>query len=183
MLMECLYGLTLSKYVNGEKMGKYKMAIFDKKKQDKLLPNCDNDREYVIIWMFLNTGIHPKDLGGLKLKNLDENFVIWKRAKNQKARREMIPDDIMKKLTKYVKWNARPKSRVYYWGVCKKVGERSGLKAVSPMTLRHTFCINLLREYANHPTTIDLVAKRMGCDRGVVIQNYLDLEQWTQLKK
>jgi integrase len=162
-------------------VGHYKQAIFDKAVQQRLLDACEGDKEYVVTWMFLNTGIHPKNLGELKIENLSGQTLAWKRAKNARPRREMLPEELCTRLTRFLRWRGRPKSRVAYFQIIKRVGDRAGIPNVSPMTLRHTFCINLLREYGAHPQTIDFVAKRMGCSRDVVIQNYIDLGQWEQL--
>jgi len=166
----------------GDIIGKYKEAIFNIKDQEKLIKECKTDKEFLIIWLFLNTGIHPKDLGNLKISNIDGEFIIWKRAKNSKPRREMLPSEIIEKLKKYLKWKQRPKGRTSMWNIVHDVGERAGFKDISPMTLRHTFCINLLKEYGSHPQSIDFVAKRMGCSREVVVQNYIDLHQWEKLR-
>jgi len=162
-------------------MGKYKEAIFDEKIQMSLLEACETDKEYIIVWMFINTGIHSKDLGGLKVKNIDGHNILWRRAKNKKPRREMLPDDIMDRLIKFLNNKRRPKSRTSYLLIVQEIGDRIGLDHLSPMSLRHTFCINLLQEYGNHPQCIDFVAKRMGCSRDVVVQNYIDLHQWVKL--
>ena len=169
-------------------MGEYKKAIFDYKDQEKLLNSCESDKEYIILWLFLNTGMHPKDLGELTLKNIkNEEDISWKRAKNDKPRRETLPEDVMEKLKVFLKIKRRPKSRVAYYYIVRDVGARAKLKSIkgtiSPMTLRHTLCINLLREYGDHPQAIDFVAKRMGCSREVVIQNYLDLQQWEKIRR
>ena len=166
-------------------MGEYKKAIFDYKDQEKLLKVCRSDTEFIVIWMFLNTGIHPKDLGKLTMKNIkDDEDISWKRVKNKKPRRETLPNDIMEKLKSFLRNKRRPKSRIAHYYIVRDVGRRIGFKGIiSPMSLRHTFCINLLREYGTHPQAIDFVAKRMGCSRETVIQNYIDLQQWERIGK
>ena len=166
-------------------MGEYKKAIFDYKDQKKLLKASRSDTEFIVIWMFLNTGIHPKDLGKLTMKDIkDDDDVSWKRVKNKKPRRETLPCDVMDKLKRFLKNKRRPKSRIAYYYIVRDAGERASLKGIiSPMSLRHTLCVNLLREYDNHPQAIDFVAKRMGCSREVVIQNYIDLKQWEKIGK
>ena len=166
-------------------MGKYKLAIFEKQDREKLLAACEDETEYMVIWIFLNTGMHPKNLIHLKPKNLDGDWLTYKRAKNQKPRRELLPHDIAVRLEKWLHNRFRPKNRVSYWHICHEVGQRAGLKDVSPMTLRHTYCLILLEspEIANHPDRLRLVSVKMGCSERVVMQNYLDLEQWKRRGK
>jgi hypothetical protein len=64
----------------------------------------------------------------------------------------------------------------------KRVGDRAGLAGVSPMTLRHTACLNFLRKNRGHNDRLFLVAAKMGCSVQVVAQNYTDMESWEAMK-
>jgi len=158
-----------------------KIAIFDPKKREKIVGSCETNNEFVVIWLFMNTGMHPKDVKGLKPKNLDDDdWLQWKRAKNAQPRRELLPKDIAIKVRQFLSNKKRPKNRTSYWEICKDIGTRSGIKALSPMSLRHTFCILELKRLQDHPDKLDLVAMKMGCSKKVVMQNYLDLLAWEQ---
>lgn len=165
-------------------MGERKKAIFDPKKRETLIKSCETDNEFVVIWLFMNTGMHPKNLKQLKPKNLDDdNWLQYKRVKNEKPRRELLPDYVAVKVRAFLNNKRRPRNRTSYWGICRDVGKRAGIRDLSPMSLRHTYCILMLQEFRNHPTPIDLVATKMGCTRDVVMQNYLDLYEWEKVRK
>lgn len=160
-----------------------KTAIFDEDEQLRIFSACESDREFVPIWLMMRCGIHPSDLSFEKLR-IEGRFLLWKRAKNANPRREMIPDDIMPKVKL---WLARGKklTRQGYNRMVSRVCERIGHPEYSPMTMRHTFCLQelrrLMRQRPPPPDFLTLVAKKMGCSRDVVAQNYIDLMQWESL--
>ena len=165
-------------------MSNYKIGIFEESQQKALLEACKSETEYLAIWIFMRLGMHPKNYGELKIADLDiHNYIHWDRVKNKCRRHEMLPEDIADRLKKYLKWTCRPKGRTQLWGIVRAVGERIGIGGLSPMSLRKTFCIQLLREYEGHQDKLDMVAKRMGCKRETVIQNYIELDGWEKLSK
>ena len=163
-----------------------KIAIFDLEEQQRFLGACsENDNEYIPIWLMLNTGMHPNDVSQARTKlRLERGVLYWKRAKNDNPRREIIPNQIMPRLEEWLK-KGRKLSRVGYFQLVRRVGARVGHPEYSPMTLRHTFCINELRRMQNlpkpPPEMFMLLATKMGCTKAVVAQNYLDLTQWEDL--
>jgi len=162
-----------------------KLAIFDEKEQAALLGACESDSEFIPLWLMMRCGLHPCDISRSKEKfSFDGDFLMWKRAKNAKPRREHIPPDIRPRLERWLR-HGRKLSRVGYYQLVRRVGARIGHPEWTPMTLRHTFCLQELRRYSSMrpppPDFISLVARRMGCTREVVIQNYLDLTQWESL--
>lgn len=159
-----------------------KAAIFDPAKQAALLTACVEEEEWCTVWIILNTGMHPKNLVRLGPSNVDvksgEWFLQYQRVKNDKARRYMLPPDVGERLRVFVAKRKRVQSTKGVWGIVKRVGARVGMPDVSPLSLRHTFCINLLREHDD----IHLVAQEMGCSVQVVMRNYADLHAWKKLR-
>lgn len=162
-----------------------KLAIFDQKEQAALLGVCETDNEFVPVWLMLRCGMHPSDVTKAKDKlTFQGNFMLWHRAKNQKPRREVIPENVLPRIQSWLK-KGRKLTREGYFGLVQRLGSRVGHPEYSPMTLRHTFCLECLRQYMKQrpppPDFISLVAMRMGCGREVVMQNYIDLSQWEGL--
>ena len=162
-----------------------KLAIFDETDQAALLGKCESDNEYIPIWLMLRCGMHPSDVSKAREKfRFNGQFLEWKRAKNSKSRREMIPQDVMPRL---VKWLAQGKklTRVGYNQLVHRVSSRMGHPEYSPLTLRHTFGLQELRKYKSQknspPDFVALVAVKMGCRRETVYQYYIDLDQWEKL--
>ena len=162
-----------------------KTAIFDEKDQFTLLGACESDREFVPVWLMMRCGMHPSDVSKAKEKlRFNGDFIEWKRAKNSKPRRELVPKDVKPRLEKWLE-RGRILTRVGYNLLVGRIGDRVGHPEYSPMTLRHTFCIQQLRYFSGMerppPDYIGLVAVKMGCTRDVVVQNYIDLQQWMDL--
>lgn len=155
-----------------------KIAIFEACDQDALLQACESDNEFVPIWLMMRCGMHPSDVSDAKDKiTINGQFIEYKRAKNAKSRRELVPENILPRLVKWLKVGRRLTREGYFYLVAR-VGNRVDHPEYSPMTLRHTFCIQQLREYADNPDPIRLVSIKMGCSEDIVAQNYLDLNQW-----
>lgn len=162
-----------------------KTAIFDTTEQAALLGACESDNEYIPIWLMMRCGMHPTDVSNARTKfTITNGFLMWKRAKNSRPRRELIPDHVLSRLERWLK-QGRKLSRVSYFRLVGRVGERIGHPEYSPMTLRHTFGLEELRRLMKRdpppPDFISLVAQKMGCSRSVVQQNYIDLDQWERL--
>ena len=155
-----------------------KLAIFDPVAVQSIRDAAQTLTERVVVGLMLETGIHPKDLIGLDSLNLTDGWLQWKRAKNSRPRRELLPSDLAKDLERWLRYKGRPRSRVQIWRIVKSIGDRVGIPGLCPMSLRHTFCIMLLRQYHGHPDRMLLTAHRMGCSIEVVAQSYLDLYQW-----
>lgn len=178
-------------------MGNQKRAIFDPREQERILAAADRVTELPVLWIMLRTGMHPTNLLRLRRGNLVHDAQGWwlefKRVKNSKARRELLPSEIAGVLSVYLERAGRPKTRTGLFELVKRVGVRIGYDGVerdgirnpylSPMTLRHTACVNFLRQYHGSPDRLKLVARRMGCSEDVVSQNYLDLEEWERIAR
>ena len=163
-----------------------KRAILDPKKEVELLEAADVVSERPAIWLMMKVGMHPENLLRLKEKNIDQDeqgiWLQFNRVKNAQPRRELLPNAIGNALIDFLLRKDRPKTRQGYWVMTERVGRRIGLKGISPMTLRHTACVNFLRQYRDHTDRLKLVAVRMGCSERVVIQNYMDMEEWERTR-
>jgi integrase len=163
-----------------------KLAIFDEQEQNALLGACqESDNEYIPIWLMLRCGMHPHDISKAKDKfRFNGQFLEWKRAKNSKPRREIIPKDVRPRLEKWLK-HGRKLTRVGYNQLVHRIGARVGHPEYSPLSLRHTFGLQELRGFMKQrpppPDFIALVAQKMGCKRETVMQFYIDLTQWAGL--
>ena len=162
-----------------------KLAIFDQKEQAALLGACESDNEFVPIWLMLRCGVHPSDVSKAREKlRFNGQFIEWKRAKNSKPRREIVPDYVRPRLEAWLR-HGKKLTRVGYYQLVQRIGRRVGHPEYSPLSLRHTFCLEelrrLMRQSPPPPDFIALVSQKMGCTREVVQQNYIDLTQWESL--
>ena len=165
-----------------------KLAIFDKRDQMALLGACEGDNEFVPVWLMMRCGMHPSDVSAASSK-LVWHFrsglsLEWKRAKNAQPRREMIPRNVALRLDHWMK-RGRKLTRQGYFHLVRRVGDRVGHPEYSPLSLRHTFCLNELRRFNDMPKTppdiFSLVAIKMGCSEKIVKQHYIDLKDWERL--
>ena len=166
-----------------------KLAIFEKSDQLALLAACEianggrGDPEFVPIWLMMRCGMHPSDISDAKdIIKINGQFIEWRRAKNEEPRRELVPKDVMPRLINWLK-KGRKLRRQGYFELVRRVGERVGHPEYSPMSLRHTFCDEMLEKYKDNPDPIRLVARLMGCSEEVVLDNYLSLDQWKRSKR
>lgn len=167
-------------------VSKAKRGILDPKVEEKVLAAADPIMEWPAIWLMMKVGMHPENLVRLRVTNFEKDsqacWLQFKRAKNSKPRREMLPVAVYGRVFAYIARRDRPKTRQGYWDMARRVGEKAGLNGVSPMTLRHTACLNFLREFRNHPDRFKLIATKMGCSEDIVAQNYIDMEAWERIR-
>lgn len=162
----------------------WKRGILDPLVEEKLLAAADPEAERPAIWIMMNCGLHPNNLITLTESSFQHDSSGWwlqfKRAKNARSRRDLLPDDIATSLIAWLARPDRPRTRQGVWKLVRRVGEHAGFEAnrISPMSLRHTTCIHLLRKFRQHPDRLKLVAIKMGCDEEIVAQNYVDMEEW-----
>ena len=167
-----------------------KVAIFDNDGAIRFLRAARTIDDEVRTYMLLAFGMHPKNLRLLKAgddktkgdKITKEGLLIFKRAKNQKARRELMSPEIALVIWNVVKKGKLNVSNSFYEQICEAQGQIAIpdyiSNPVSPYTLRHTYILNQYRLYAHRHDVIDFVATKAGCTRDVVMQNYLDLSSW-----
>jgi|SRR3990167_1703718 len=166
-----------------------KRALFDPAAPGRLIGAADPVIEAAPIYLMVRLGLHPKNIRTFTAKNIEKDaqgyWLQFRRAKNAMPRRELLGDDIGRKVTEYVDRRSRPKTTQAFWLMSRRVAEKARFedwRSITPMTLRHTACIGFLREYSGHPERITLVAMRMGCTPRVVQQNYIDLDQWEKTR-
>ena len=162
-----------------------KTAIFDKRDQMALLGACEGDNEFVPVWLMMRCGMHPSDVSAASKKiTWNGRFIEWKRAKNSEPRRELIPKKTAPRLEQWLK-RGRKLTREGYFQMVRRIGERVDHPEYSPLTLRHTFCLNELRQFNDMPKPppdiFSLVAIKMGCSEKIVKQHYIDLKDWERM--
>jgi integrase len=166
---------------NGKGMSTQKIAIVELEVQERILKAC-KPKEYIGVYLMLKFGMHPKDLVRKERLAFDGVWLSWKRAKTGRPRRFPISEDVRPKLAKWLATTTK-KTRQAYWYTCKIVGLRVGIPNLSPMTLRHTACLNWIREEQAKGRTdvIDYVSVLMGATPDAVRRNYIDFEQYAAL--
>lgn len=153
-----------------------KDAIMDRDSQLLLLAHAREEglNTFVPVWLMLHLGMHPHDLR--KPLEYSNGTLKWSRAKTSRNRKEAIPNDVAHDLSVWLAEGKRY-TREGYAKMVRRLGAKQGHPDWTPMTLRHTACIEFLRKYHD----IDMVAVRMGCDRLIVATDYLILDQWEKV--
>lgn len=161
-----------------------KTALFENKDCITFLDNAKTITDQVRSFLMLNYGMHPENLRRLqKDKNITERGVLeYKRAKNDRPRRELLSKEQAKVIYSVVKRGALKKSNRAYEYMCEEqgIGIDYSSPPISPMTLRHTYVLNMMRRF---DFDLELVSAKAGCNKSTVIQNYLDLEDWQDIHK
>jgi hypothetical protein len=164
-----------------------KVAIFENINVERFLKSALTRDNEVRMYMLVAFGMHPENLRRLEIKkNISENGVLeFKRAKNDHPRRELLSSEISKVIYDATKRGVFKISNRGYEYICEDIGKRGipdyESPPVSPLTLRHTFVLNCLREYRNSPDCLDVVASKAGCNKSTVIQNYIDMQDWEKI--
>ena len=112
----------------------------------KLTSACESDMEKRVIRVFLETGMHPEVMAKPKAHDLEivRGYLTWERPKTFKLCQWEYPDDLEDLVQEFMKHDLSY-HRATYWRLVKRVSERANLKYVSPLTLRHTCTIVLLK--------------------------------------
>ena len=170
-----------------------KIAIQDNQDVINFLKASKNLEDEVRMYLIIAFGMHPKNLRTLKAGDdktkgnviTKRGVLEFKRAKNQKPRRELLSEEIATVIWHVAKRGKLNVTNTYLQQICKEQGRKAIPKyktpPVSPMTLRHTYILNQLRRHTGRADRIDLVTKGAGCTRDVVMQNYLDYADWEGL--
>ena len=146
---------------------------------------CKDDRERGLILLLLNTGMHPSVFSSPRkrngkprerpkiIKEGSTRFLEWKRPKTNKTLRSLpIRKDEITLTKSFLK---RPtQSNKHHDTMLERIGRLAGYDGVSCFTLRHTYCIWLLRskEEGGAGFTIYQVLHLMGCTLEVAARNY-----------
>ena len=166
-------------------MGTVKYPITDRDVKLKMLGACRDDYERGLILLLLNTGMHssvfcnPRKRNGKPrerpkiLREGKARYLSWMRPKTNKTLRSFpIRKDELSLIEKFL--SSPAKSNKHYDEILRKIGERAGYDGVSCLTMRHTYCIWLLRpkNESGAGMTIYQVPHWMGCTLAVVVRNY-----------
>jgi hypothetical protein len=84
-------------------------------------------------------------------------FVELSKSKTSKDLKPWVYDFVLQEFPTYREW---------YWGFCKKLGQKAGIPELSPMSFRHTFGCNL-DELCLAPSEIQAL---MNCSLPVLIR-------------
>jgi len=137
-------------------------------KLQKILSVC-TEREKHLILFLVNTGMHISVLVDKKKSELryENGHISWRRPKTRKYVRIRAAKVIQPFIDEIL---AMPKySRQYYFNLLKDIGKRAGVPDLSPLTLRHTFGVNMLKKGADIPTLKEI----MGVENTTVLMRYL----------
>jgi len=144
---------------NSIKVGTCDKKIYNEKvlsphEIDLLIQNS-SPRISTIILFLSKTGLRVSELIGIKVSHCKgDNGTVFIDiiGKGTKERRVFIPRDLFDSLREIFKGktflfetgNHNPYSRCYLWREIKKMGLNTLGKNISPHTLRHSFCTNML---------------------------------------
>ena len=166
-------------------MGATKYPIIDRDVKLKMLGACNDDEERGLVLLLLNSGMHPLVFSSARekgekarerpkiIRDGKERMLSWKRPKTNRSLISLhLPKDDILIIEKFL--TMRPKSNKHYDEMLRRIGEKAGFDDVSCMTLRHTYCIFLLRpkDQGGKGMTIYEVPHWMGCTLDVVARNY-----------
>jgi len=163
-----------------------KLAIFDNEDVLEFLNNAKTRTNQVRTFMMVAFGLHPENLRRLKQTDItltaEMGIIQFKRAKNQTPRRELIPLHQAKAILDVVKRGKLGADNSRFIQICAEQGKtlkRYGTPPVSPMTLRHTAILNIMK--ANNFDWF-ISAEKAGCKPETIRKNYVDLDQYQKIK-
>lgn len=160
-------------------MGKTKFPILDKDFLNKMRGACKNKKERAVLMILALTGMHVSSLMKLTAKNLiqkgrsyDLEWVRPKTAKTLSMNLSInVPDEDFEAIKEFLE--SKKKSRQWYWKMVRDIGKRADYDGISPMTFRHTRCIQMIRD--DYPLLT--IPHLMGCTMDVVEKNYSKLAE------
>ena len=160
-------------------MGDTKYAIRDPDFYIKMRgAHWDDESRGVAVILEL-TGMHPISLTELSPESLrkegPDRVLYWRRPKTNITLQRSIPKKDVEIVEKFLV--LRRKSYWHYWNLVRKLGQKAGYDALSPMTYRHQRCYTLMRNGA-HPMEITHI---MGCSLRVANRNYAKMKEWKDL--
>ena len=151
----------------------------------KLLKHAKDGREKRIITVMLETGMHPAVISEPETYDMElvrEKQLAWHRTKTYALcvwdfeRFNWTCDGDIKELVQDFIQNDVGYDRSTYWRDVGRVAKRAGLKYVSPLTLRHTATVELLRR---HP--IETVKQIIQCSDEALWTTYAQVKHLDRL--
>jgi len=171
----------LAKTLKLPKIPKTLPKALSKEEIKKLLNNCKNEKEKLILLLLYSTGLRVSELANLKLEDVDlkEKFLIVRGGKGKKDRIVPLNDKIVELINSYL--SSRKKnseylisnkfgnkiSTVYLEKVIREIGKRIGIKVTCHM-LRHSFATHMLENGAD----IRVIQEILGHERLSTTQIY-----------
>jgi integrase len=138
----------------------------------KLKDACETGRETRVIRIFLETGMHPEVMEKPEKHGMEKmrGALTWERPKTEALCVWHYPSEIGGLVDEFLE-NDLGYERTTYWRLVKRVATRANLKHVSPLTLRHTATVLLLKQMSPES------AKRiLQCSDRVLWGNYAKLK-------
>jgi integrase/recombinase XerD len=119
---------------------------------DRLVNACKTQREKLIVWTLLGTGLREEELAHLKVDNIQwqqGSIVVFGKGRDGKKKRRVVfmREDVKTLLRNHFALNEGIGFEVStIYRAVKRVANRAGIsKPVSPHVLRHTFAIDSLQ--------------------------------------
>jgi integrase len=164
-------------------MGATKYPILEDGYDLKLLGACRNAKERGLISLLAITGMHISTVEKLSKGNLkkqgDRTYIEYRRLKNSRPMRFEIPPNRLQDVREFL--DGRKASRQYYHRIVKEIGRVAGYEDISPMTLRHSVCCDMIRR--DGAASLFTVPQKLGCSMQIVVANYAQLSEeqlWNQ---
>lgn len=125
-------------------MREYKREPLTPIETDRMVNACKTQREKLIVWTLLGTGVREEELTKIKPDNIQwqqKSIVIW--GKGDKRRVINMPEDVKTLLKNHFALNEEMGFQVStVYRAVKRVANRAAIsKPCSPHVLRHTFAI------------------------------------------
>ena len=146
-------------------------------------------RNYIIMLLFADTGVRISEALNIKVKDVDQNYIILTHTKNRKPRYLKLSDNTVKELKRFLDTYLDDNKDDYLFlnqdgtqlqkrtvqDFVKKYGEQAGIKGVrlSPHTFRHFFAMSCIK---NNMSTSEL-RQRLGHETLYTVEKYL---HWTK---
>lgn len=166
-------------------MSVVRYPITDRVVKLKMLDACRDNKERSLVLLLLNTGLLPSMFCNLRkwngrarewlnvLRDGNTRYISWKRPKTNKTLRSFpLKKDELAQIETFLASPA--KSNKHFDEILRSIGQKAGYDGVSCLTMRHTYCIWLLRSKSEGGAgmTIYQVPHWMGCTIEVVVRNY-----------
>lgn len=157
-----------------------------RKDVDKLLAAARSERDRVLIWFLLDTGVRASECCNLTLGHIDlkEGSARIVAGKGEKDRTVYFGAKTARALLKFIGNRSNPNDPLFcsdktgkpltrsgLFQILRKIARRAGVKKCSPHAFRRTFAINSLRNGMN----IFVLARLMGHSDITILRQYLSL--------
>jgi integrase len=138
----------------------------------KLRAACETEREKRILEIFLETGMHPEVMANPEAHEMEieSDRLMWNRPKTFKLCMWEYPPDKSDMVQNFI-GNDLGYDPSTYWRWVKAISDRAGFKHVSPLTLRHTATVMLLKKMSP-----EMAQQRLRCAPQTLWNHYARLK-------